>query len=366
MPLSRIDTVRLLRLSGTPEEMGAEHGSLMRSQIGAIMDGFLRKSQQIFEVPYPCLISSAKHCEQFIPQEYRIEMKALAEASGVSYEEVIAFNCLADIDATYTQALGQCSNVLVSTGENFFAHGRNFDFPIIPALHNATACVFARIPGEKEKHPTFSVGWPGQVGILTGCNNRGMSIGQVTAPGKGPTLEGVALSILIRQVLEQASDVASAYTLVRNSPRTHGYNLAVGNGQEMNAIAIECKPYCCEKRYMQDGYLVVDDLCMCRRLSIGQLAYSAGVLRHARAVSLLSTQARTADVNTIMAILRDTYDMSIALPRSPHFRGINTICNFMTAHSVVFLPRERRVLVSHRTVPAPLGKYYEVAFSDLW
>lgn len=366
MPIVEMGDEKVLVLVGSHEEMGWEHGRVFREQVGLLIEQFLKRGEALFGLPYSSLLDLSKDYEPHIPDFYKAEMHALSEGAEVPYADILGLNALVDVDACYSQRLGQCCNVVMMMADGHLAHGRNLDFPVPPRVNRDASVIIARNPSEPDLIPSVSITWAGYIGSVTGCNARGLSIGVVTSPGNIPVRDGVPLSIMLRQVMEQSVSLEEAYALVSTSPRTGGYNIAVTDGPARAAMGIECTPELCEARMMDRRFLVVDDLCLCRRTSHARLTTPAGVLRHARAVQMLCEAPCRGSLERLLQILADRWDLSEGVQREADYRGYNTICNVITVHSVVFLPQAQRLLVSNKAVPAPLAQYHSIDLRELF
>ncbi len=357
----------ILTFSGTPEEMGAQQGAALREAIHFLVEHFLRKSKQIFGVPYDALLAAAAGYEAFIPQEYRLELAALAEAANASYHDLLALNCLPDVDACHMQRAFQCCNVVALTPSGFFAHARNMDFPVPAEVNHRAATVICRKPSSGGV-PTLSLAWAGFVGILTGCNASGLSMGEVTAPVLKARPDGMPLAFLMRSVLEQEASLAAGAARIRAAERTHGFNIALASGIEKAALAVECTPRHCATRPMKAGKLVVDNLCLCHRTSCCRLMYHEGVLRHVRAFQLLCSAEDPESINEefLTRLLQDTLDVSTNEQVKPSHRSCRTICNFMTVQSSIFVHSRQRILYSQQAHPAPMGPYVAANLATLF
>ncbi|MDX9973961.1 MAG: C45 family peptidase [FCB group bacterium] len=362
MPLTRQGSLKTLWLEGTPEQMGEEYGRLLHDEIHLLLDGFVRRSKRLIGLPYSILMEKAQEFIPFIPEHHLREMRALAEASGTSFAEIIAANCLADVDECHMQQLLQCCNVVLASDDPdkpFFAHGRNLDFPFTPEVNRETGLVVIRRPSEPDQLPTLCVTWSGLVGTFTGCNARGMSTGQVSAPTRNPQV-GMPIGSQLRLLLESSHCLEEAQGLVEGFHRSHAANIAVADSRTRDALALECAPAYCAARSLAQGYLVVDNLCLTEQGAVNRLSYPTGALRHARAVQMIQALRGEFGTAALMAIMKDRFDMSVGEVRDQDFRQCSTICNFMTAQSALFLHSEGRVLVSTNSIPAPLGTYEEI------
>lgn len=362
MPWGKVSQPRTLCLCGTPEEMGAEHGELLRDEIHENMCEYVRRSREIFEVPYEYLIRKVDEILPFIPDRFSREIRALAESARVDFRELLAFNCLVDIDATYMQNLSHCCNfVLVPPAiSDSTIHGRNLDFPHAGVLPR-TAVALVRCPEDTSRCETISVAWAGYVGILTGCNSMGISVGEVGVPARDCTAQGVPISILIRDALESSTTMDVFHDKVGRTPRTGGYNIAVCDAVNMSSLAIECTRVQCEFRKAKKGVLVVDDVCLCKKTGLHRLVHASGAFRHARMVQLILRASDSFSLDTAIQCLGDRYDMATG---RAHGRGYNCICNSHTIHSVVFTGDS--VWIAQGVTPAPTGGYHRLELSEFW
>lgn len=357
--------VRFLRLSGGAGEMGLQYGRYAASEIESMLEHYVRRSETTYEVPTAVLISESKKCKPFIPSAYLDEIAGVAEGSGTSFTELLALNCLTDVDGCHTQKALQCCNFVVAppaTSGGLFLHGRNLDFP--PAGRTLAKCALLV---SRQPHgnvlPTISFTFAGIVGMFTGYNAAQLTCAEVAVPDRYGSVEGVPLSILLRQGLESASDIQHFYDCMAKSPRTCGYNLAIADGKTKDCRAIEMTRRFCEKRSARRGILVVDDVCFCKKTATMRLTYPSGAFRYARMIQLLSSSHRAIDIESALEILSDTFDLARGRDSGNSY---NCICNHHTALSVLFLPAERRMLVAQGNLPAPSGPYVEFHDSEFW
>jgi len=77
---------------------------------------FVRQAEQLFRTPYERILEHALEFERAVPEEYREEMRALAEAAGVDYREIAALNTFLDTDCLCEAETVWCVNA-VARGE---------------------------------------------------------------------------------------------------------------------------------------------------------------------------------------------------------------------------------------------------------
>lgn len=364
MPIENRNGLRVLTLSGTPEQMGEEHGTLLREDINTHLERFILNGERYFDVPCDVLYGMGTHCLSSVPERYLREMKSLAGASGTSFETILGLNCLVDIDAANAACASHCCNFLVrrsASAGGLLMHGRNLDFShagIMPKM----AVVIIRRPTEVDIRSTIGFAWAGCVGFLTGYNSAQISVGEVGTIAPDANLNGVPFAFLLRDTLERSSTIAECGAHLVQQRRTCGYNVVFCSGQENDALAMECTPSLVGRRGFRRDFLVVDGIPLTATVARNRLVQTADAVRHARMTQLVTDHLGAIDIPTGMRFLQDRFD---AVWGSSSGRGFNPICNEHTIHSVLFLPAEKRMFVAQGTIPAPMGAYHELSAEDL-
>jgi len=262
-----------------------------------------------------------------------------------------------DAEASDTTESAHCHNVIIhnsASGYQEIMHGRNLDFTdteVAPIAAN----VFIRHPANVSRNSTVAVAWAGHVGILTGMNMRGISVGEVTSYAPPRNIPGTPISLLLRESLEIGHDLNSVMKVIGRRRPMAGFNIAICDGNRQQACAVELLPDIFSKRGMFRGVLVVDDPCLTKEMLPFRVCLPSGAFRHARMVQLVEENRGTIDVSKLMSFLTDRYDLGYGVKKG---RLANNICNPHTIQSVLFIPRLRKLYISHTSVPAPLGEYH--------
>ncbi len=351
-------------LAGTPREMGEEHGELLRDEITLSMTHFLRKSEEIFDVPYDFLMREARRCEVHIPEVYLEELKYVAYASGIDYDELLAYNCLADVDAFFERTVHHCCNFILTssaTENGELMHGRNLDFPLDRQVQEAVSVCISRCPDSGLNN--LSVTTAGCVGTYTGMSQTKISVAEVVSPHGTGSPDGVPVSFLLRSILDHASSLDEAFEMVEKHERTCGFNLALSDGKTGQAMCIEYTHDVCAHRGPHDGVLVVDNPCLTPKAARNRLTYAAGTFRFCRMMQLIRENRAHLNEQTVLDILKDRFDVVSGYSLGNSY---NCICNYHTMQSVLMFPEQLTLLASLSEIPAPLGKYGRVALVDLW
>jgi hypothetical protein len=227
----------VLLVAGTPEQMGAAHGRLLRSKarlltervlymvggIDSIHSGtwFLDRMAEIHRRTVP-----------HIPPRFLAECDALAQAAGLSQQEGRFANLFPE--------RFHCSGVAVrgkATVDGRVLHARVLDYMRDINLQDA-ALVAVFMP---EGYNTWmSLGYAGFVGTVTAMNERGLAVGEMGGRGEG-NWDGMPMSLLLRDVMERASTVDEALAIFRKTPRTCEYYYVLSD-KSRAMVAVHATP----------------------------------------------------------------------------------------------------------------------------
>ena len=237
--LSHIGPVPVLVVRGTPEQMGAQLGVLLKPALqhmaarqADLLGGFGMQAA-------PAMLSklSALMAEKF-PPDLLTEIKAAAREAKINSDFLLMGNVIYDVSK-----IGGCSVLLVdrdrsATGEILF--GRNMDFPTFGFLDRCSLLVVYVPEG---KHAFASVAFPGFFGCISGINDAGLAIAELEvneAKDGSPTFTpaGLPLALCFRRLLEDCTTIDEAEKLLNSLPRTSMCNLAICDRQETAVLEI--------------------------------------------------------------------------------------------------------------------------------
>jgi hypothetical protein len=225
---TRVNGVRVVHLSGTPEEMGRQMGEICGADIRVLLESNLKRIPWIAKDP-DAAVAKAKLRAAGIPDAQMREMRATAAAAGVEEDwMLVAATVIEIVEETRACAAVAAWGDATPTHETIV--GRNLDWFDIGGLHEH-GLVVVRHPDEGR---TFvSCGFPGIPGVLTGMNDAGLFVGDlVQFAGKGavaPKDGGVPVMSLQRLALENCAAAADAVALIENASRTVPQNYVVAD-----------------------------------------------------------------------------------------------------------------------------------------
>ena len=232
------DGVRVLFLTGTPEEMGRQQGTLVKKEVHNLVDRILygvgvgssiAKGRWFFGEIEEAQSRLQKHMDP----RYLAEMDAMSDAAGVTREEGRLAN--------YFPELFHCSGFAVlgsATVDGRIYHGRVLDYLKGVGLEQNAAVIVCK---PDVGNAWFNVGYCGFIGSVTAMNEKGISMGEMGGRGEGKW-DGKPMAQLIREVMEKASTLDEALHILRTSPRTCEYYYVLADAKAKRAVGIKATP----------------------------------------------------------------------------------------------------------------------------
>jgi dienelactone hydrolase len=235
--LCRSQGKTVLLVAGTPEELGAAHGTLLREQVRKLAERVLyavggadslRSGTWFFDR----LDEIQRRTLPHTPPRLLTECDALSRAAGVSQR-----------DGRYANLFPErfhCSGVAVrgqATHDGRLLHARVLDYMRDIHLQDYAA-VQVFLP--EGRNAWMSLGYAGFLGTVTAMNEKGLAIGEMGGRGEGDW-DGTPMSFLLRDIMERASTVDEAIEILRRSPRTCEYYYVVSDKSRAMA-ALHCLP----------------------------------------------------------------------------------------------------------------------------
>ena len=237
---SRLYTVggfRVLTLVGTPEEMGRAHGTLLRDEVRWVADKVIRGTVARDPEAREEFLKRVDVMEKLLKDSWRRELKALAEASGVDYREIVALQLFGDVERAPL-----CSSFAVfgrATVGGECIVGRNFDYWYEDVARHESLIIDYH-PKDARRFVTLS--WTGVINGWTLMNDCGIVTANNTAFSGGAnsrSLEGLSTCFMLRKIAEEATTVDEGARIVEDSPRACPTNLIVAGGTPPAAAVVE-------------------------------------------------------------------------------------------------------------------------------
>jgi len=315
-----VEGMPLLRLQGTPREMGRQHGRLLRNQVRFLVKEFY-KAFALKLVGIEGVRAWTAKVRPHIPEHYLEEIKGIAEGAGVDEETLLRVNCVID-----RLQMVLCSTVVAAgdatkDGEIYF--GRNLDFIGRNVLHRTTVCLVYEPTG---KTPLVSVTWPGLVGVLSAMNAKGVCGATMMIHYGSAARPGVPYMMMYRDALVAARRTADVADYFERCKRTVPNNFTVVDATGASEV-IEYDATRLERRPADRG-------CLCstnhfRSDTLKGVGWALGTGRYKTLDAFLRAERGTIDYEGVRRALRDT-----ATPW------------YLNVQSMVFFPKKQDLHVS--------------------
>jgi hypothetical protein len=248
------DGTRVLFLKGTPEEIGEQHGTLLKEEIhdlvkrvvyGVGVGSSFAKGHWFFGEIEGCV----KRLSSFIDPRTLREMDSIAKAVDYHPQEIRLAN--------FFPEMFHCSGFCLlgeATVENRIYHGRILDYMKGIGLEkNAVVAVYQ----PDEGHAWVNVGYAGFTGSVTAMNDQNISIGEMGGRGEG-NWDGKPMAQLVREVMEKAGTLDEAVEIMRRGPRTCEYYYVIADGRAHTAVGIKATPEIFEVVQPGEGHPQLD------------------------------------------------------------------------------------------------------------
>jgi len=245
-----------LHLKGTPSERGFAMGNLCRDMMYKQEKAFVNEIRRMIPsegylrfLKYVTIIFN-RNLSSNIPKEYKEEIYAASlscssefDFIGNAYERQLNYHAAHDLGhAMQEYLLVGCSSFGVwgaKTADSSLLLGRNFDFYVGDefAAEKIVSFVYP-----ESGYRFASVSWAGMVGVLSGMNEKGLTITLNAARSVPPIASKTPISIIAREILQYASTIDEAFHIASNMDAFVSESLLIGSAIDGVAAIIEKGP----------------------------------------------------------------------------------------------------------------------------
>jgi hypothetical protein len=253
----------VLKLAGTPTQMGRQYGTLMRTTIRFVIGRYLG------ELGIPLEDSAApsrkKIKEQLLelrpalPPAFLEELDACAAAAGLDPDLLLLAQAEGDFRAVY-----RCSSYVAfgpATRDGHLEAGRNLDYGIDEETVRRGSLLIRYAPDGKI--PFLAAGFAGLLTGATLVNAHGLIAANHLGGGKAVNPKGFFTFLLLRRIAEEARTVEEGLAILQASPRMRGQIIWMAQekdgrtGRPARAVAAEYDAQQITEREAKNGRLVI-------------------------------------------------------------------------------------------------------------
>jgi len=346
--LERINGYLVLHVEGSPEEMGEQHGRLLKPQIQRACKALIRDQ---YRSSYGHFMQGVRLMEKHQPEPFRRELKALARAAEIDYWDCVAMQLYGDVDRglwSHPELLGagederdgndapaqQCSSFAcfgpATKGGELIA-GRNLDWTDHGIGEYGAILMHAK---PDKGHAFVTVTWCGIINGWTLMNEKGIVTANNTSYGGDSSLKAISTCFMLRKVAQYASTVKQGIEIVEKGPRACGTNMLIAGGDPPDAVMIEFDAKAIAVRPATNGYVLA--------ANSFQKLHGPGLLDR---FSFLSSRYETLD-----KLIQKNHGR---IGRTMNFAGAEGVpLGGMNLHSALLFPKDLIIRVSMGKTPA--------------
>ena len=368
-----------VKLCGTPFERGEGYGKLTQDLIYHQEKTFIEQLRRM--VPSERYLNFLRQVAmvfnhslgKYVNEEYRQEIYGVSLSCSSDfnfvcepYERQMNFHSAHDIGhAMQDYMLVGCSSFAAwdtsSVGGDLIV-GRNFDFYVGDEFARDKIVAFY-FPANGYRFA--SVSWAGMMGVMSGMNEKGLTVTINAAKSTMPTASATPISLLAREILQYASTINEAVQIANRRQTFVSESLLIASATDGRAAIIEKSPdrmgivnadttfIICTNHY-QSGVFKND------KRNLENIRNSDSRRRYMRIEELMN-RSFPLDEQKAVAILRDNKGLNDSILGMTNEMAIN---QFIGHHSVVFNASKLQMWVS--TSPWQAGPYVAYNLADIF
>ncbi len=318
--------VSVTYLDGTPEQLGARHGRLLRDRMFKNEDVVWTQFEHYVPIsPLRDLLVRMERVRYHdvdanVPEPRRHELAALAVAEQPdpntshmpTYERTVFLHSVYDIALSVegSPLLG-CSAFALGASATKDGHvlvGRAFDMELGDVFDLDKTVFFVNEPG---RIPYASVAWPGMTGVITGMNLAGVMVLVNGARAGEPRVTGLPIVFSLREALASAHDTNEATKILAAQEVMVSHIVFVADAAGRFAVVERAPGHVTVRRNFTDPARVAVTNHLEGPLAndpknIAVREHTTTLARRARLDEMLGTvPPHSADVRTALSMLRD-------------------------------------------------------------
>ena len=300
----------------------------------------------------------------YVNDEYKKEIFGVSEsASGEfdyiasNYQRILNYHAAHDIGhALQGMNFVGCTSFSVwaskSSGDDLIV-GRNFDFYVGDEFaKNKIVCFMKPSNGYK----FMMVTWGGMIGVVSGMNEKGLTVTLNAAKSKIPMSAATPISIIAREILQYSGNIKEAFNIAKKRKSFVSESIMVGSLNDNKTVLIEKTPYKTSLFYSNTNYIICSNHYQSKdlkdtKLNKENIKESTSEYRYNRMKELLDWGKKISYLDAA-SILRDQKGLNDKDIGIGNEKAINQL---IAHHSIIFEPAKLLVWVSSN--PYQLGAY---------
>jgi len=360
----------LMYLEGSPYEVGYAHGLLTQelnyNQEKAFLERLAElipsRSYQRFMLSFVRFFN--RNLDDYVKEEYRQEIYGISRFAspdfdfmGPAYARMLNYHAAHDLGhAVQNMNLVACTAFGAwdsHSADSSLIIGRNFDFYVNDDFARDKLLCFI----QPDSGYSFAmITWAGFAGVVSGMNEKGLTITLNAAKSSIPTGAKTPVSLLAREILQYAANIEEAYGIAKSRETFVAESFFIGSAADRKAVVIEKSPENIDIYDPDTSFIIVtnhfqSNMFLYNPLNVENMQNETSVYRMERVRELLAENPKVGP-ETAAAILRDYKGLGGKNIGLGNEKAVN---QFIAHHSVIFQPEIRRIWIAGP--PYNLGEY---------
>ncbi len=305
-----------------------------------------------------------KDIYKFIPEENLREIYGVSKSFsekydyvGPKYYRILNYHAAHDIGhAMNDYNLVGCTSFAVNKNlseDSTLLIARNFDFYLGDGFAEDKLMIFVN-PTQGYKYASYA--WAGFTGVVSGMNEKGLSVTINASKSDVPFGSKTPISILAREILQHAKNIEEAIAIAKKSETFVSETLLIGSAEDDRAELIEKSPKKFDVYLNNENYLVCanhyqGDIFMKDSANLQNIENSDSKYRYNRVNELLKTTLPL-NYNEAAGILRNKEGEG---GKEIGYGNPKALNQLQAHHAVLFKPKKMEMWIS--TSPYQLGKF---------
>lgn len=359
-----------LYLEGDAYDRGTAFGKLAYNLNEQKEDAFINEIRN--KVPSESFLNFLKYLvgwinrdlDDYIPEEYLLEIYGSSQSMadrfdfiGPKFHRILNYHAAHDIGhALQNMSLVGCTSFGVWDNQTDSANiliGRNFDFYFGQEFAKDKIIAFVN---PTNGYKFMSVTWACFSGVVSGMNEKGLTITLNSAKSAIPFKGKTPVSLIARQILQYASTIDEAYEIANAYEAFVSETFLIGSKIDNRVGLIEKSQETTALYYTDTSRIVVTNHFLSDKLintkeNVEYRSEGVSDYRFERVNNMLDS-LQSINVNDVAYVLRDRNGLESDTLGMGNEKAINQL---IAHHSVIFSPNDLKVWVS--SAPYSLGTY---------
>jgi tetratricopeptide (TPR) repeat protein/predicted choloylglycine hydrolase len=360
------DGIKVVHLKGTPMEIGMQQALLLSEEANRLrllvdptvqphtgMDALIWKFNN-FYMDTKLLPTFKRN----IPERYIEEMEGFVYAisEGVDHDivSVLSGNVMQEL------SLIMCTSVAAwgsASADGGLYHARNLDNNLFMELVQSAVVMVVE---PKDRIPFITLNYPANMGVMHALNSKGISISMSYSFTNDSNLDGLPYTFMLREIAERAETLEQAVAIIKETPRTIGLNIMVGDAKIPKAVVVEVSADHYSVREATDDYISATNRYATEPMQqYQQPGWYSSALRDMRLAELYEQQRGQFTPAVMAEVLRDKFGPGTR-PYNELIRGIESDS---TMASLIFDGTRQLMWIGVQDPFAPASDRTMLAFS---